>query len=111
MDGRRASHVVAVSVCDDDARRARRHGRGDRFEMRRLADTRIDQYRLVAGNQVGPIAVTSHWAGVRGVQSERVHTGRGSPPACASRDCSPAKDTANAINISTAALTYGVRMP
>ena len=75
VDRRRAGHVIAVRVRDEDERRAVRRGVGDRVEMRRVADAGIDQHRMPIANQVGPVAVAGHRTRIGRVQKLRLHVG------------------------------------
>ena len=94
--------MIAVRVSHDHCRWTAWRCRGERSEMRRVPDAGIDQDGRLIANQIGPVAIAGHRPGVGGVQEARRHPG-------ARRR--PATDSAKAISINTAALTYGVVMP
>src|SRR5688500_2293818 len=48
--------VIAVRVADDHLTRTLRSRCGDGVEMCCLADSRVDQYRIAARKEVGPVA-------------------------------------------------------
>jgi hypothetical protein len=61
--------VIGMRVRHDDARQVDAAERlAYRVDMSRIADSRIDQRRLAARQEVGVVALASPWAGIAGVE-------------------------------------------
>src|SRR5688572_25081620 len=101
VNRRRARDVIAVRVRDEHQPGTTGRGRGNRLEVRRMADAGVDQDRPALANQVGPVPFAGHRARVGRMQELRIHR----------VERRPMTDTANATSISEAAVRYGVVIP